>query len=106
MINNIKRNTYWATLFLSLVLLIYLLPNFIDRDHYRKTLSYLMVYIFYPSLFISTLISIRNFVLIRRIGNLEINKWVILNSLVLFFFIYYIIKAIIVLTTPVGNVPN
>lgn len=80
----------------------YILQYTVDTDLYRKYLSLSGLFIFYPSLFISLLFSIRAIILIYKIRNLKNRTLLIfLNLLTQMFFIYFLMRAVIVLIKPV-----
>ncbi|PKV52453.1 hypothetical protein ATE84_4568 [Aquimarina sp. MAR_2010_214] len=98
----LKRNTYLSLLFFILVILTYLLRDFIDDNYYRKFLSWTTLFIFYPSILLSVFFSIKSFNLIYNNKELaQKNKWIILNSLSIIFALYFIVKIILVMSKPV-----
>ncbi|MBS3993968.1 MAG: hypothetical protein KGZ87_09650 [Bacteroidetes bacterium] len=93
---NIKKKTYLALLFFIIAIAVYFTPYFVDSDYYRKLLSYLNIYAFYPSLLIAVFVSIRNLALINKTdGLVEKGKWVFLNSLSLIFVIYFVFNMVV-----------
>lgn len=98
----LKKSTYLSLLFFLLIIVTYSLRYFIDDNYYRKLLSNITLFVFYPSLLLSILFSINSFRIIY--GKKELvgkRKWVILNSLSLVFGLYFITKMILVLSKPV-----
>ena len=94
----IKKGTYLSFLFFVIAILIYFVRYFIDGDYYRNLLSYMTLYVFYPSLLISIFLSIRNLGLINSYKELvQKKKWIILNCLSIIFVVYFIIKMILVM---------
>jgi len=96
------KNTYLSLSFFILSLMVYLMPLILDAVHYRRLLSLTTVFMFYPSLLVSVIFSIKNFNRIVGQGNFYKSRWIILiNSLSIVFSIYFFIKMVIVLSTPV-----
>lgn len=97
---NIKKKTYLALLFFMMAIAVYFTPYFVDSDYYRKFLSYLSIYVFYPSLLIAVFVSIRNLVLINRTkGLVEKGKWRFLNYFSLIFVIYFIFNIVVAMVS-------
>ncbi len=91
----LKRSTSLSLLFFSISVVIFILPHFIDRNFHRILLSYLTLYLFYPSLLLSAFFSIKSFRLINSNQTLiKRNKWIFLNFFSLAFLVYFGIKLI------------
>jgi len=102
MVNKINKYTVVSLVFGFLVSLTYCLRFLIDSDIYRKLLSLITLFIFYPSLLISLFFSIKSFYLISKTKQLKNRAlFIFFNSLIFIFFIYFMIKMIIVLITPI-----
>ncbi len=95
MINKLKKQTFFSLFFLSIVLVIYFIPNILDRDYYRKILGLITIYVFYPFLFLSVFFSIKNLILINsNKKKISKRKWIIVNSLSIIFILFFIVKII------------
>lgn len=94
----LKRSTYFSLLFFGVVITIYFLSYFIDRDLYRKLLSFLSLYLFYPSLLIAVYFSVKSLILASKNNVNQKIKWIVLNSFSIIFALYFVIKMILVVT--------
>ena len=102
MINTIKKNTILSIFFLVIVIIIYCLPQIIDRDYYRNFLGIITVYIFYPFLFMSIYFSIINLILINSNKEAHIQrKWIVFSLLSIIFTFYFIFKITMVMSSKV-----
>ncbi len=96
----LKKSTFLSLFFFVLSLIIYFIPYILDTDHFRKFLSFLSLYIFYPSLLLSVIFSIRSFMIISNYKLKTDKIYVIINLLSIFFFIYFVIRMFVVLLKP------
>lgn len=102
MVIELKKSTYLSLLLLFLVIIIYFLHYFINVNYYRRVLSIITLFIFYPSFLLSIYFSINSFRMIYcRREKKDKTKWIVLNSLSLIFGLYFIVNAILVLSKSV-----
>ena len=95
----LKRSTYLSLLLFFMVVVIYLLPNVVNTDHYRKLLGQINLYLFYPLVLIALALSIRNLTVIFKSKNILMDKrkWVLLNIPILAFVLFFVISATLVI---------
>lgn len=93
-----KKYIYLSLIFLCLALLLYFFQIYFYMDAYRKYFSIATLLVFYPSLFISVIFSIKSLVYLRNNPNKE-NRviYFILSSLSILFLSFIIIKLLLVL---------
>lgn len=100
--NNIHRNTVYSLLFLIVVIFSYFLRLFINNDVYRKLLSIVSIFVFYPSIFLSLLFSLKSMKLGLKTEIRHKSVIIFLNSLIYIFLIFFVLKIIITLIKPVN----
>lgn len=76
--------------------IIYSLPLIIDADLNRRLISYLNIFLFYPLLFTTTILTIKNIKLLNESVEKNIVLW-ILCLIPLLFALYFIIKFVYVM---------
>lgn len=92
----IKSKVLLAFSLFFVVIIIYSLPMILNDDSYRVLISKLNVYISYPALILSTILSVKNIYTIRKTRNRKVIL-LVLSLIPPVFTIYIIINMILVM---------